>query len=115
MFLRRTPYGYHNKEAIQQELQQAGFSKLECETIARRSRASSPSQPAIGFCQGTPLRGEIEAKVLAAFRKQQMRRLRLSQHGLALVRSTAKSKLTSFWLIASIPSLREVRFWHIAD
>ena len=43
MFLRRTPYGYHNKEAIQQELQQAGFSKLECETIARRSRASSPS------------------------------------------------------------------------
>ena len=62
MFLRRTPYGYHNKEAIQQELQQAGFSKLECETIARRSRASSPSQPAIGFCQGTPLRGEIEAR-----------------------------------------------------
>ena len=62
MFLRRTPYGYHNKEAIQQELQQAGFSKLECETIARRSRASSPSQPAIGFCQGTPLRGVIEAR-----------------------------------------------------
>jgi hypothetical protein len=32
MFLRRTPHGYHNKEAIQQELQRAGFSKLKCET-----------------------------------------------------------------------------------
>ena len=62
MFLRRTPHGYHNKEAIQQELHQAGFSKLKFETVARRCRASSPSQPAIGYCQGTPLRGEIEAR-----------------------------------------------------
>jgi hypothetical protein len=62
MFLRRTPHGYHNKEAIQQELQRAGFSKLKCETITCRSRASSPNQPAIGYCQGTPLRGEIEAR-----------------------------------------------------
>src|SRR5262249_62284749 len=51
-----------NKEAIQQELQRAGLSKLKCETITCRSRASSPNQPAIGYCQGTPLRGEIEAR-----------------------------------------------------
>jgi SAM-dependent methyltransferase len=62
MFLRRTPHGYHNQEAIRHELKQAGFSELTFETVASRSRASSASYPAIGYCQGTPLRSEIESR-----------------------------------------------------
>jgi hypothetical protein len=31
-------------------------------TVVERSRAASPSVPAIAYCQGTPLRSEIEAR-----------------------------------------------------
>ena len=61
-FLRRTPHGYHDTEAITSELREAGFARVEFETVEHRSRASSPDDPAIGFCQGTPLRNEIEAR-----------------------------------------------------
>ena len=61
-FLARTPHGYHDAAAITDALRQAGFSRIETETVAKRSRAASPRDPAIGFCQGTPLRGEIEAR-----------------------------------------------------
>jgi ubiquinone/menaquinone biosynthesis C-methylase UbiE len=61
-FLARTPHGYHDKAAIADALRHAGFSHVESETIAKRSRAASPRDPAVGFCQGTPLRGEIEAR-----------------------------------------------------
>jgi ubiquinone/menaquinone biosynthesis C-methylase UbiE len=61
-FLARTPHGYHDLEKIRAELVMAGFARIEIETIARRSRAVSPRDPAIGYCQGTPLRNEIEAR-----------------------------------------------------
>ena len=61
-FLRRTPHGYHDTETITSELREAGFARVEFETVEHRSRASSPDDPAIGFCQGTPLRNEIEAR-----------------------------------------------------
>jgi hypothetical protein len=32
------------------------------ETRAEQSRASSPRHPAVAYCQGTPLRNEIEAR-----------------------------------------------------
>ncbi|HMA24565.1 MAG TPA: hypothetical protein VKP00_11235, partial [Gemmatimonadaceae bacterium] len=31
-------------------------------TISERSRAASPDVPAIAYCQGTPLRSEIESR-----------------------------------------------------
>ena len=31
-------------------------------TVAARSRATSPQVPAVAYCQGTPLRNEIEAR-----------------------------------------------------
>lgn len=31
-------------------------------TVAKRSRADSPRVPAVAYCQGTPLRNEIEAR-----------------------------------------------------
>jgi SAM-dependent methyltransferase len=61
-FLARTPHGYHDRKRIHHELRKAGFSHVEIETVALRSRAVSPSDPAIGFCRGTPLRHEIEAR-----------------------------------------------------
>ena len=61
-FLARTPYGYHDTALIRSELEKAGFSRVMIETRAEQSRASSPRLPAVAFCQGTPLRNEIEAR-----------------------------------------------------
>ena len=61
-FLARTPHGYHAHSRIEQDLVSSGFSAPpEIVTLAARSRAKSPRDPAIAFCQGTPLRNEIEA------------------------------------------------------
>jgi ubiquinone/menaquinone biosynthesis C-methylase UbiE len=61
-FLARTPHGYHDIALIRSELEKAGFSRVVIETKAEQSRASSPRQPAVAYCQGTPLRNEIEAR-----------------------------------------------------
>ena len=61
-FFRRTPHGYYDVTAIRDALGQAGFGKVDVEHVAKRSRAGSHRDPAIGFCQGTPLRSEIEAR-----------------------------------------------------
>jgi ubiquinone/menaquinone biosynthesis C-methylase UbiE len=61
-FLARTPHGYHDVRVIRDELGQAGFARVEIETVEKRGRAPSPRAPAIGFCQGSPLRSEIEAR-----------------------------------------------------
>jgi ubiquinone/menaquinone biosynthesis C-methylase UbiE len=61
-FLARTPHGYHDVAVIRDQLGQAGFARVEIETIEKRGRAPSPRDPAIGFCQGSPLRSEIEAR-----------------------------------------------------
>ena len=61
-FLARTPHGYHDTALIHDEMEKAGFSQIAIETRAEQSRASSPRHPAIAYCQGTPLRNEIEAR-----------------------------------------------------
>ena len=61
-FLARTPHGYHDTAVIRRELEDAGFSRVVIETKAEQSRASSPGVVAIAYCQGTPLRKEIEAR-----------------------------------------------------
>jgi ubiquinone/menaquinone biosynthesis C-methylase UbiE len=60
-FMARTPHGYHDAGRIRTDLTAAGFGDIAIEAVAHRSRASSPKDPAIAFCQGTPMRGEIEA------------------------------------------------------
>jgi SAM-dependent methyltransferase len=60
-FLARTPYGYFDVHQIKSDVREAGFvANAESETISARSKASDPSIPSIAFCQGTPLRNEIE-------------------------------------------------------
>ncbi|MGB0087020.1 MAG: methyltransferase domain-containing protein [Rhodomicrobiaceae bacterium] len=61
-FLARTPHGYHEVEQIRDELKAAGFTTISIDPVDRRSTARSPRDPAIAYCQGTPLRNEIEAR-----------------------------------------------------
>jgi SAM-dependent methyltransferase len=62
-FLARTPHGYHDRRTIERDLASGGFAGApRIETVAARSRATSPRVPATAYCQGTPLRNEIEAR-----------------------------------------------------
>lgn len=61
-FLARTPHGHHDSDQIRRDMGAAGFANVAIEPVDRRSKAASPREPAIGFCQGTPLRNEIEAR-----------------------------------------------------
>jgi SAM-dependent methyltransferase len=62
-FLARTPHGYHDHGTIERDLANAGFvGSPRFDTLAARSRAASPRVPAMAYCQGTPLRNEIEAR-----------------------------------------------------
>jgi SAM-dependent methyltransferase len=62
-FLARTPHGYHDLAVIERDLRAGGWVlPPQIETVALRSRAQSSRVPALAYCQGTPLRGEIEAR-----------------------------------------------------
>jgi len=62
-FMTRTPHGYYDRSTIEQDLENGGFTALpQISTLAARSRATSARVPAIAYCQGTPLRNEIEAR-----------------------------------------------------
>jgi SAM-dependent methyltransferase len=62
-FLVRTPHGYYDHLAIERDLANGGFiASPRIDTVAARSLATSSRVPAIGYCQGTPLRNEIEAR-----------------------------------------------------
>ncbi|HET7810790.1 MAG TPA: class I SAM-dependent methyltransferase [Steroidobacteraceae bacterium] len=62
-FMRSVPHGYHDPDRIRRDLSAGGFSsEPRIETVAARSRAAAARIPAIAFCQGTPMRAEIEAR-----------------------------------------------------
>jgi len=62
-FLARTPHGYHDVETIERDLAAGGFTASpEITTVASFSHAASYDHPATAYCQGTPLRNEIEAR-----------------------------------------------------
>jgi hypothetical protein len=62
-FMSRLPHGYHDTAMIRRDLAHGGFSsEPRIETVTARSRAASARVPAMAFCQGTPLRSEIEAR-----------------------------------------------------
>lgn len=61
-FFERTPFGYFDQDRIEGELQSAGFENITIEPVSKVSHCSSAHHAAIGLTQGTPLRGEIEAR-----------------------------------------------------
>ena len=62
-FMAQVPHGYHDRALIARDLASGGFSQAaDFATLAQRSVASDARVPAIAYCQGTPMRGEIEAR-----------------------------------------------------
>jgi ubiquinone/menaquinone biosynthesis C-methylase UbiE len=62
-FMARTPHGYHDRDAVERDLVSGGFTAApRIDTVTARSRAASARIPAIAYCQGTPLRNEIETR-----------------------------------------------------
>jgi ubiquinone/menaquinone biosynthesis C-methylase UbiE len=61
-FLERIPHGYYLRETIERDLVAGGFGTPEFTTVTKRSHADSPRTAAVAYCEGTPLRNEIEAR-----------------------------------------------------
>jgi SAM-dependent methyltransferase len=67
-FLARTPHGYYERQTIERDLANGGFTASpQISTVAARSRAESPQVPATAYCQGTPLWNQIEARDVSRF------------------------------------------------
>lgn len=61
-FMPRVPFGYYDVSATQAVLLKAGFRESAAETVSIRAEVPSARIAALGLCQGTPLRLEIEAR-----------------------------------------------------
>ena len=61
-FMERVPHGYHDAEAIAGVVREAGFAHVVAETVEKIAHAQSALDAATGYCQGNPLRVEIEAR-----------------------------------------------------
>ena len=61
-FFLRTPHGHHDTTRLHEDLVRAGFSDIRIDSIDKVSQAPSALAAATAFCQGTPMRGEIEAR-----------------------------------------------------
>ncbi|MEO8558602.1 MAG: methyltransferase domain-containing protein [Rhodospirillales bacterium] len=67
-FMARTPHGYYDAAQIRAELHDAGFKQIAIDTVTHRS-AGPVRDVAVAYCQGTPMRGEIEARDPAALER----------------------------------------------
>ena len=62
-FMDRIPHGYCDPPTIARDLAAGGFTAApRIETVPARGRAPSARIAAIAYCQGTPMRNEIEAR-----------------------------------------------------
>ncbi|MDQ3413590.1 MAG: methyltransferase domain-containing protein [Verrucomicrobiota bacterium] len=61
-FHARVPHGYHDTQTIERDMAAAGFAAPEIMTVAKESRGHSAREVAMAYCQGTPLRNEIEER-----------------------------------------------------
>ena len=61
-FMARTPHGHHDVGRIREDLEAAGFTDISVDAVDATSKAASPHHAAVAYCQGTPLRNEIEAR-----------------------------------------------------
>lgn len=60
-FISRTPFGYFDPDRIEGDLHDAGFADVSIETVECSSGVNA-REAAMGMCQGSPLRSEIEAR-----------------------------------------------------
>lgn len=61
-FFERVPHGYHDPERIRADLAAAGFGSVAVERMEAMSTPMSAEDIATAFCQGTPLRNELDAR-----------------------------------------------------
>ena len=61
-FLRRLPYSYYDQDVIRAQMSAAGFSAVSCDRVELTSTAPDAGTIAAAFCEGTPLRSEIEER-----------------------------------------------------
>jgi ubiquinone/menaquinone biosynthesis C-methylase UbiE len=61
-FFARTPHGHFDPDAHRERLAEAGLRDIAVETVTLEAGRLTADELAVGFCQGTPLRGEIEAR-----------------------------------------------------
>lgn len=62
-FLARTPHGYHDAGAIARDVSTGGFGEpARIEVVEARSLAASARAAASAYCEGSPLRAEIETR-----------------------------------------------------
>ena len=62
VFLARTPHGHGSPAEIEADLRAAGYGDWSLVQRVALSVADEPHLPAVAYCQGTPLRNEIEAR-----------------------------------------------------
>lgn len=62
MFLARTPHGHHDVALLEAQLRTSGFEMVTTETVTLESAAPNALSVAVGYCQGTPMRNEIETR-----------------------------------------------------
>ncbi len=61
-FHARVPHGYSDRATIERDVMAGGFGTPEITTVAKESRGRSAREVGIAYCQGTPLRTEIEER-----------------------------------------------------
>ena len=62
-FMHRGPHGYSDTSLIGHDLAAGGFERApQITTLPHRSRAAFAREAVLGYCQGSPLRAEIEAR-----------------------------------------------------
>ncbi|GAB4068207.1 class I SAM-dependent methyltransferase [Ancylobacter sonchi] len=62
LFMERTPHGYSSLDRLHEDVSGAGLTGFTAAVVSHVGRAHSARDLAVAFCQGTPLRGEIEAR-----------------------------------------------------
>jgi len=61
-FLEAVPHSYHDPDVIRADLDAANLDCVAIDTVTLPSVAESAADIAVGYCQGTPLRAQIEAR-----------------------------------------------------
>ena len=61
-FLAQIPHGYHDRDQVVADLTAAGFGNVDVENVELTCSSPSAADLAKGYCRGTPLRPQIEAR-----------------------------------------------------
>jgi SAM-dependent methyltransferase len=60
MFMKRGPFSYYDRDAIEADLRAAGFASVNIETVELKSRSGSAEDAARGLTYGSPMGIELE-------------------------------------------------------